>query len=322
VRSFFLIFFLLITSTDLASRACLCGNHYSSLNTAAGPIITIPAHTLDQGRVVLGYGMNYMNYSAFSQSRLRSLNQSFIHAHSINSSLLMSANLSLGLTDNLNISLIMPYYMGFGMKTTDRGNTIDDGNSIGFSDLSLLLKYRFLHSKKNKFALAALAGIKMPTGNTSQKNEFGFLLGADDQPGSGSWDPLMGLALSKSISKINIDSNALYILSTPGSQNITVGDQVLFNLGFSHLVERFSGKRYKWTVATEINGHWQEKVEYLGVKDPNHGGLVIYISPGIKLNYRDRVFTNLYVSLPTIQNLNGEQSDIKLQLGFNMNLLI
>lgn len=318
----FSIALLLVVFSCLPSQACLCGSHYANLNSAAGPVITIPAHTLDRNRFVFGFGMNFTNFGEFNNRKLNSLNIRGEHAHSIDTALLLNANLTYGITDDLDLILVIPYYFGYDMLSTDMGNTINDGDSIGFGDISLLAKYRFLNSEEHGFAMAALAGIKMPTGDTNQKNEYGYFLGSDDQPGSGSWDPIMGLALSKRLGKINLDTNVLYILSTEGKQDTITGDQVFFNMGLSRKLDAISTKNFKWTAVLETNGQWQEKVESLGIKDPNHGGLVIYLSPGIKLNYRDRVFTNIYASFPTIQDLNGIQSDINLQLGFNLNFLL
>lgn len=318
------VYFLLslVLLLPLPSNSCLCGSHYANLNAAAGPVITIPAHTLPRNRFVFGYGMNFTNFGEFNSSKLNSLNLKGVHAHSIDTALLLNTNMSYGFTDDLSLILVVPFYFGYDMLSTDMGNTINDGDSIGFGDISLLAKYRFFNSDEHGFALAALAGIKMPTGDTNQKNEHGYLLGSDDQPGSGSWDPIMGLALSKRLGKFNLDSNVFYLLSMQGKQKTIVGDKTFLNFGLSRQIERISTENFKWTAVFEVNGQWQEKVESLGIKDPNHGGLVIYLSPGLKLNYKDRVFTNLYLSLPTIQDLNGIQSDINLQLGFNINFLL
>lgn len=289
---------------------------------AAGPVITIPAYTLPQNKLSLGFGMNFTNFGEFSQRKLNGLNRAGVHAHSIDTSMLLNTNLSYGITDDLTLIMVVPFYFGYNILTTDEGNTINDGDSIGFGDISLLAKYRFLNSEHHHFAMAAIAGIKMPTGDTNQKNEFGYLLGSDDQPGSGSWDPILGLALSNALGKVNMDSNLLYVLSTKGKQETIVGDQVFFNYALSRKLEFMSNENFKWTLVSEINAQWREKVESLGIKDPNHGGLVLYLTPGLKLNYRDEIFTNFYVSMPAFQDLNGIQSDVNLQLGFNLSFVL
>lgn len=319
----FRIYFLLILLSFLfPAKACVCGSHYNNLSTAAGPVITIPAHTLEKNRFGFGFGLNFINYGEFSAAKFKYLNHRNIHAHSIDTAMLLNSSFTYGITDNLNLSLIIPFYFGYGLTSTNLGSTINDGDSIGFGDISLLAKYRFLNSITHHCSIAVLAGIKMPTGDINQKNEFGYLLSTDDQPGTGSWDPLMGLAISKSFGRLNLDSNLLYLLSTKGKYDTTVGDQIFFNFSLNRLLEKLSTRNLKISAVTEINGQWLEKIEFNGLKDPNHGGLVIYLTPGLKFNYKDKVFTNLYISFPTIQDLNGEQSDINLQLGFNVNFLI
>lgn len=56
----------------------------------------------------------------------------------------------------------------------------------------------------------------------------------DEQPGSGSWDPFVGLSLSKQLGKISVDANGLYKFATRGSRDSNLGDIVNYNLALSH----------------------------------------------------------------------------------------
>lgn len=310
-----------ILSASLAS-ACICGNHYTNLAHAAGPIITIPANTLDKNTFVLGFGLTFTDSSRFDYTKLNRLNRKNLHAHSMDSGLNLNLNLSYGITDDFTMSMVLPFVARYGLITTDLGNTIDDGNSMGLGDISFLAKYRLLQSQDENTSFAALLGLKIPSGDTNEENEFSFKLSSDDQPGSGSWDPIMGLSFSQIFKeRFFFDSNLLYVLSTPGKQNTIVGDRAMFNLGLSTSFDKLSSKNFKTSIACELNGLWQEKVESYGIKDPNHGGLIISLSPGLKLNYKNKIINNFYLSLPIIQELNGEQSGLNIQLGYNINFL-
>jgi hypothetical protein len=312
--------------------ACFCGSSYTGINSYSSTVLTIPAETLERGKFVFGYAFNFQNYNSFSRQKFASINRKGVHSHSFDSILTQSLNLSYGITDDFSIMGVFPFRKFSGLKSTAEGITIDDGDSIGVGDFSFLAKYRFLKGKT--FSLALLGGIKIPSGDTNQKNEFGFPLGADEQPGSGSWDPILGIAASKHFREFDLHSNILYRLSTLGSQDSVVGDRVNFNLGLSKnlkhgkflgkkiLPSKIFGQNLNWTLISEANGIWTEKLEIDGTKDPNHGGLVIFLSPGIQLNINDRLFNSFFMSFPVIQDLNGLQSDLNFQIGFNTSLLL
>lgn len=65
--------------------------------------------------------------------------------------------------------------------------------------------------------------------------------------------------------------------------------------------------------ALEINGEWQAKQTISGETDPNSGGNVVYLSPGL------RVTSNAWsgfvsLGLPIVNDLNGEQSEAEYRL--------
>lgn len=312
-------------------RACLCGSEaigFSGANLGPGAsVFTIPAYTLPRGRTVLGMGLRYGNSYEFSKIKMQTLNSRSAHAHSLDGQMNLSLNAVYGLTDQLNVIAVMPYNMRFGLRSTSDGVTYGGGDSVGFGDLSLLLKYRIINSCDKDYQAALIAGIKMPTGETSETDNFGFKLAADEQPGSGSWDPTLGLAFSKVFNKYSLDASALYTLATPGFNNLIVGDRVNVGLALNRRLEKLSRKKILgrdldviWTL--ENFGSWQEKVEYEGIKDGNHGGFLLYLGTGLKLGLDDRVFLNLNVAHPVINALNGEQPAAGLILFSGLNFLI
>ena len=71
------------------------------------------------------------------------------------------------------------------------------GNSAGFGDVTLLGQYRFHNNAQTGTSAAVLFGFKAPTGSTNQRDAAGELFEAEFQPGSGSWDGLLGAAFTK-----------------------------------------------------------------------------------------------------------------------------
>ena len=54
----------------------------------------------------------------------------------------------------------------------------------------------------------------------------GERLETEHQPGTGSWDPLVGFAASKRWGPVSLDGNALYQFSTKGAQDTELGDRL------------------------------------------------------------------------------------------------
>lgn len=300
--------------------ACSCGTEVLGGYGIGGPILTMPAYTLPKGKIVLATGIQYNNFKQFSSASLSAINQRGLHGHSQDSTMSNFVSVAYGLSDELDLILNYPYNYIFDLKTTAAGSTFDEGNSIGLGDLSLFAKYR-IYKKQTQVAL--LAGMKFPTGQTNERNQFDFKLAADDQPGTGSWDPIMGLAISRPYKQMSFDSNISYRLSNQGSQDTIVGDLIGYNFAATYnLKHKMLGKqKIKPALILELNGSWQEKTEFVGVKDGNHGGNLIFISPGLRLSTGDLAW-NFSLGLPILSDFNGLQPDAGIQLFTSFNWLI
>jgi hypothetical protein len=58
----------------------------------------------------------------------------------------------------------------------------------------------------------------------------------------------------------------------------------------------------------EINGEWHARQEIAGATDPNSGGNVVYLSPGVRLSY-ERWSGFVSVGVPLVNDLNGLQAE-------------
>jgi len=67
----------------------------------------------------------------------------------------------------------------------------------------------------------------------------------------------------------------------------------------------------------ELNGEWHDKQVEAGVKDPNSGGNVVYLSPGIRIS-RANLSGFASVGIPVVNDLNGIQakSSYRVLTGF------
>lgn len=334
---------ILITQDALAHGAgCAC----SALRptTIGGPIITIPAYTMPKGTFSMGYGINFLNNSRLGSRAIQRVLRSDEHADDNYGSLNQSISAAYGITDDLNVFINMPFNMAFDFREVHDG-VENLGDSIGFGDLTILGQYRVFRSDKTNVSL--LGGIKLPTGKTHVESDTGETFEALNNPGSGSFDPMFGLAVSRPFGRLGVDCNVLYKLATAGSQDTILGDVANYNLAFSYAVnhdhkkefrhkhdhdekktpflgklfpQHLLGQHLAWDLILEVNANWEEKPEQNGISDNNHGGTTIFLSPGFRVAMNERYIFNMGIGFPIIESLNGEQggTDLQLYSGFAM----
>ena len=192
------------------------------------------------------------------------------------------------------------------------------GNSAGFGDVTLLGQYRFHNNAQTGTSAAVLFGFKAPTGSTNQRDAAGELFEAEFQPGSGSWDGLLGAAFTKRTGRWSFDVSGLYYLISTGTQDTNLGDRFLFGTAVSYRLVGATGSSkeielheycmqpknqtqehclyhanhdhsdmkktpYTLDLVLELNGEWHDKQRIAGIPDPNSGGTTVYLSPGVRV---------------------------------------
>jgi hypothetical protein len=320
---------------------CACGS--ATGLSVGGPILTVPAYTMNKGQASIGFGTLYTNYGRLSRSQTNKLLDESKHSDDSFGGLSPSLFASYGLTDRISLSASFPYRINFDYHEIHSGTFERQGDSIGFGDLTLLSKYRLFDT--GSFQTALLAGIKLPTGNSHVIADTGERFETKSQPGTGSWDPIFGLALSKQFDKIGLDSSIVYRLATEGAQNTDIGDIAVIGLAASyalnhshqdqfkhiHSHETYNKKFYQrifpehalgqhltWDLIAETMFYWEAKPEIDGIKSDNHGGLSSFIYPGLRMTVNDSLVCNLNIGLPLFEILNGEQGGADLQMFFGV----
>jgi hypothetical protein len=208
--------------------------------------------------------------------------------------------------------------------------TVDRGDTEGIGDLSLFGQYRF-YGQESGLQASLLTGIKTPTGETDEHDDQGELFEAEFQPGSGSWDPMFGPALSQAQGRWSLDGNVLYTIATEGTQDTDLGDRFHYNGAVTYRLKggdvvasgaahhHHPGQHYNHEhtqsptglvidAVLELNGEWQAEQTISGETDPNSGGNVVFLSPGMRIA-SNRWSGFVTVGLPIINDLNGLQSE-------------
>lgn len=320
--------------------------------SSSGPITTISASTLPAGTKSIGLEITRTKARPFSNEELAGYARQHIHAHSTDSLTSTSVGLGYGVTDDFSVGLRLGHVarenIRAGHHSHDGGAVRNQaeahGDSRGLGDLSVLGKYRFLNDSDSNEEASVLAGLKMPTGRTDRRNLQGRRLETEHQPGSGSWDPLIGVAYSKRMGGVSFGASGLYKVATTGAQATDLGDQVLYSAAISYRLISTAGeeaephhhhpesgehthqgqadKLFSGTyidLILEVNGEWQGRQTIAGTKDGNSGGNTLYLSPGVRFSTSTNWAANLSLGIPAVQKSNGAhpESDWRLTIGLS-----
>ncbi|MFQ5655169.1 MAG: transporter [Planctomycetota bacterium] len=307
---------------------------------SGGPIHTIPATTLPRGRLSLSYRFEYLNLDRLSDGRLEAAAEAGEHADSTDFVLSAFLGGAYGLADDLTIGARIPYVFRDDIREghlhAGEAEAEEAGSSAGHGDLMLFGQYRLLDLEERDLELAVLGGLKVPTGFKSDRTRGGERFEVEHQPGSGSWDPIAGLAASRRRGRLSLHGSLLYTFATEGAQDTNLGDLLSYNLA---AVYRLGGSdahdhegpsaaddhhhapaRLTWDLIVEANGEWREKIDIDGGRDDDSGGHLIYASPGIRVNLDERWSFFGSVGIPVFQDVNGNahETDLRLVLGVSV----
>jgi hypothetical protein len=209
----------------------------------AGPIYTIPATTLEQGRVAAFVVYEFIRLNNLDNFTLATAAGQHQHVHSIGTISSAAIGTAFGITDDLMMSVRLPYVERTNIREGTHShlhggvvvNSVTDrGGTDGVGDLTVLGQWRFFNNQATGTQAAVLFGLKAPTGRTRVYDRQGERFETEFQPGSGSYDPLAGLALSQRLGRWSFDTNVLYVFANKGAQRTNLGDRFQYNAALSY----------------------------------------------------------------------------------------
>lgn len=237
--------------------------------------------------------------------------------HSVESLWSLSVSAAYGITDDLTIGVRVPFMMRHDIREPEHDNVgpgaeIESlGNLEGIGDTTFYSQYRFFKNEGTN--ISALLGIKTPTGKTSRYSADGHeLLDTEFQPGSGSWDGILGLAFTQQLAAFSVNASTVYTIASEGAQDTDLGDIFSYNFALSYRLFGQQGLSYEapkfaFDTILEFNGEWRDKEENRNVKDNNSGGNIVYISPGVRLTAGKNISVGASFGIPIVQNTNSNQ---------------
>ena len=278
---------------------------------------TLPAETLSAGRWGVSLRFDWQEFDAFSNSELLNFAAQGVGAHSIDRGLALRAGVVHALDDRWTVGFDLPFIHNQNLREAfDNAGTPDikgNGDQNGLGDLSAFAQWNAWRDVESRRFASLYFGTKIPTGETHETASDGERLEPDHQPGSGSFDPFVGLALSKSYGTTSMAGSTVYSFAGDGSQQSNLGDVLRVNLGLGYSPEKTEAGDGQWRWMLELNGQWHERMQIDGGTDPNSGGVQVFVSPGIRWTSLGGLSWFASIGVPLVQNLYGEQSDTEFR---------
>ncbi len=174
--------------------------------------------------------------------------------------------------------------------------------SQGFGDLGLTGIFKLL-KKSNNF-IGPLAGIKFPTGVTTNKTPQRDKFQPEMQPGSGSFDPSIGTDFAYQVGRIAVHGNAIYTIRTRGAQDFRFGNLFSTYLFVDYLLNPKS-KYFQSKVGIDASLQNERKQKNRDGVVADSGGTTMLLGPEFSIRGNDYVSIFGNFLFPAIQNLGG-----------------
>lgn len=313
---------------------------------AGGGMTIFSPDTLDGGHWAGGLRVTYTRPDQRSDDELEALAAQHIHAHNTDYNLNASMSAAYGLSHHLTLSVELPYvrrdHLREGEHSHVDGEAVNEvkqlGSVAGIGDVNLLAKYRLTEGEGAGFAL--IGGLKLPTGSTHKRSPDGERLETEHQPGTGSWDPILGASASAPVGAIQLTASALFQLSTVGAQHTRLANRLQGGIAISH---RFGppeeehhhhhddegehrhhhqdGTQHahdSWDGFVELAGEYEGRQWTEGEIEKASGGKWAWVAPGLRFNSASGWSAAAAVALPVWQRIRASHPDNRYRVTLSL----
>ncbi|CAH8281960.1 hypothetical protein EV196_11249 [Mariniflexile fucanivorans] len=293
-----LLFLFFIFTLNAFSQTCCSGGVPLSNN------LGLP----NEGKGVFVMGLNY-DYNNLNTLNAGSEKLNDNSRKRITNSILL--NFGYSFTDRVSVEMLFSW-VNQTRTITQFGNENFTGTS-GIGDAVFLVKYTVPDVLGKRTILNIGVGTKVPLGKSDIRSDQGIQLTADLQPGSGAWDGLGWLSVSKGLDfrpSATVSATATYRYTGVNSSYLNnaatyeFGNEIQTNLGYTDQFFMFntlfnSGLIFKYRKAFE------DKIDNTGI--PNTGGEWVFIRPELSVQIAPQMNMVSRVELPLYSNVVGTQ---------------
>ena len=227
----------------------------------------------------------------------------------LKSMFITSLGIQYGINKKTTVSALLPYAF---LNTAS-------GNDNGLGDLVLMGTYSMY--SKNNFNIALQVGVELPTGiqKSSSFDNTTIVVG------SGSFDPMAGILISKHWGKFTLLGSGLFKYTTSGFENNYYGSIAIQNLTLSYKIKdggnfctmdtlnKKQASNLGWNLFGGYYGEWLDQLKEDTITDENSGYYLGFANLGTNLSYKNWSLP-LTLSLHIISNMNGNQNDAGFRL--------
>lgn len=290
---------LLGSSYQIAAQTCCSGGVPLSNN------LGLPNE--GKGGVIIGLNYDYNNLNTLNAGSDELDDDS---RQRITNSVLL--NLGYSLTDRISAEALLTWVNQ--SRTITQFNNESFTETSGIGDAVFLLKYSLPDLLGNRTLLNIGAGTKIPLGASDILAENGIQLTADLQPGSGAWDALGWVSVSKGLNfRPSASLSLSYTLRLTGTNSSYLnetatyefGDEMQLNFGYTDQLLLFSTVIINPGLIFKYRKAFEDRIDDQEI--PNTGGEWIFIRPELGIALSPQLHFNSRLEIPLYSFVEGTQ---------------
>lgn len=259
------------------------------------------------------YLLEYQNWHEKEAGEAHQLHHQGHHFHDKTDEYIHHINLTGLLSEDWTLQVDIPYVFRRSIEIDTHSILGTRQNSEGLGDVHVTGLYRFW--KDERASARFIGGVKFPSGQTHEKNSAGIRFEPELQPGTGSFDFLLGGAYQKESGAFVTTANLIYVFKTEGAQGYEFGDLVTTSLLCEY--RRPVMKEGLLKLGVDANIQYEQRHKSGGDTVKDGGGFTFLLGPAVMLEFSPLAAVFTTVHLPVIQDLGGvhQQLDYMFNAG-------
>jgi hypothetical protein len=206
--------------------------------------------------------------------------------------------------DRWGVSIAVPFqyrtHSTFNSNPQDGTPTKSEWNKL--SDIRVLGRYALTEDK----GLTLLAGMKAPTGVTMESFRSGpqnsTQVDRGLQPGTGTWDLLLGLSQKGSITEqLGWFAQEMWQKPLEKNNGFSEGQKLNVSVGLRYAIDEMFMPQLQFNAQNRWRDHGYN------ADIANSGGEVVYASPGLFVNFSNGTSVYGFLQVPVYQKVGGLQ---------------